>query len=143
MAFVMSARMESICTVVAGADDAPITFARTVPNPTVAYALVPRPSFSDSSSTRFTSNGPRPSGPIVTVVTPCINDDALRRRSAFRRGSPSYACVCGSMNPGDTISPVASIRRIAVVPGGIAPTNAMRSPRIPTLVMRPGAPVPS
>src|ERR1043166_5427059 len=102
------------------------------------------PRRSASAITWATSTGPRPSAPVTTVVTPCISAPRFLRRSRESLGRPSKEWVCGSMKPGATMSPVASI----VFPAGslaraASPTKPMRSPRSPMSARRAGPPEPS
>ena len=105
-------------------------------------AFVPMPPFRHPSSVRPMSIDPPPSLFVMTVVTPCMRYARLACRSGDDRSA--CVCVCGSMNPGATMSPVASIVRAAVTRlAAASPTNAIRSPVTPTSARRRGAPVPS
>jgi hypothetical protein len=79
-----------------------------------------------------------PQLPINAVVTPWKVLD-------FISGSQPICasiCVCGSMNPGETILSVASMVRAAATPFK-SPIRAMRSPSMATSALKPSAPVPS
>ncbi|MEI9928127.1 MAG: hypothetical protein WDN44_11060 [Sphingomonas sp.] len=66
------------------------------------------------ASTAPTSIAPPPSLPMKAVVTPCIRNIGIIRffGSAEARSSPMW--VCGSMKPGATIIPRASMMRRAI-----------------------------
>ena len=83
---------------------------------------------------------PPPSLPTTTVVTPCIRNAAFSFPSSSSK-SPS-AWVCGSIKPGATSRPVASIVVVASASAD-ASTLTIRSPTTPTFVTRAGAPLPS
>src|SRR5688572_22555515 len=76
--------------------------------------------------------------PTTSVVTPWRTLDSADGHLSYTRSE----CEWMSMNPGVTISPLASITRSAspVSPG---PTAAMRSPSTATSAARAGAPLPS
>jgi hypothetical protein len=68
---------------------------------------------------------------MKAVVTPCIRKAGISRVRASGEARSSPTWLCGSMKPGATIMPLASMTRRAG-PASLLPTASMRSPATAT-----------
>ncbi len=103
-------------------------------------ALVPMPCCAHLCSASPIFTGLLPSLPVATVVTPCMRYASFRLVAGLERSSK--VCVWGSINPGATIRPCASMMRLAFCLR-FFPMRTTLSPRMPMSTCWAGEPEPS